>query len=174
MTQPITDAFAVVDLDGVPGVRVSRNNEEIGRSDDSGQVVVAVVPSLTTNMFEIADSDVPISISVRENQKTVVPAQGVGYLVHFDLRPIAAIEGRLLRGTKPLENLEFVLRSPASGERNLRTGHEGRFQVDQVESGRYQVSVSLSDGSCDATIDVPSSKEPIRKLGDVHCEIAKH
>ena len=170
VTRPVNDSFAVVDLNGVEDVRVSRNNELIGSTDRNGEIVIADVPSLSRNAIEIADEDVPISVSVPLNEQILVPADGVGYRVHFDLRHIASVTGRLVHGAVPVENHEFTLREPDAPPRSLRTGREGQFQIDQLSAGRYQVQVELEDGVCSAWIEVPQNREPIFQAGEVRCE----
>jgi outer membrane usher protein FimD/PapC len=178
VTQPVTDSFAVVELNGVEGVRVSRNNELIAATSATGEVLVARVPVLTRNDITIADGDVPISIAVPTNRQILVPAQGVGYRVRFDLRPVMSIVGTLVRdrgGIKvPVENTEMMVRSERTEALHARTGKDGFFQIDQIESGRYHLSADLEDGPCGVHVEVPAQRVPVLRLGEVKCEIAAH
>ena len=178
LTQPVTDAFAVVELNGVEGVRVSRNNELIGSTSAAGEVLIANVPVLTRNDIVIADADVPISISVPFNRQVLVPAQGVGYRVRFDLRPVLSIVGRLVRehgGARvAVENTALILRGERTGEIRARSGKDGFFQVDAIESGRYHLSADMEEGPCGAFVDIPLERTPVLRLGEVRCEIAAH
>jgi outer membrane usher protein len=176
LTQPVTDAFAVVDLNGIEGVRVTRNNEVMGRTTPSGEVLVSTMPALVRNDIEIADEDVPISIAVTQNQQLIVPAQGVGYRVRFDLRPITAVSGTLVverEGRRvPVENVELVVRSERTDPIHTRTARGGFFEIDRLETGRYHLSADLEEGPCGAYIDLPAHHEPVHRLGEVKCEIA--
>jgi outer membrane usher protein len=176
VTQPVTDSFAVVDLNGVEDVRVSRNNELIGSTNSSGQVLIANVPVLTRNDISIADEDVPISIAMQRNREVLVPAQGVGYHVHFDLHAIATIGGKLVRDRDgvivPVENTELIVRSERTDAMHTRTGKDGFFQIDQIEAGRYHLSADLEEGPCGAYVEVPEKREAVLRLGEVKCEIA--
>jgi outer membrane usher protein len=176
VTQPVTDSFAVVELNGVEGVRVSRNNELIGSTSPSGEVLVANVPVLTRNDILIADGDVPISISVPTNRLVLVPAQGVGYRVRFDLRPVMSVVGRMVRdrdGARiAVENTELIVRSERTEQTNSRTGKDGFFQIDQIESGRYHLAADLEEGPCGVHIEIPPERTPVLRLGEVKCEIA--
>jgi outer membrane usher protein FimD/PapC len=172
----VTDSFAVVELNGVEGVRVSRNNELIGSTGPSGEVLVANVPVLTRNDIAIADGDVPISISVPTNRQVLVPAQGVGYRVRFDLRPVMSIVGKLVRdrdGTRvAVENTEMSVRSEHTAALHARTGKDGFFQIDQIEAGRYYLLADLEEGPCGAYAEIPAERTPVLRLGEVKCEIA--
>jgi outer membrane usher protein FimD/PapC len=176
VTQPVTDSFAVVELNGVEGVRVSRNNELIGATSPTGEVLVANVPVLTRNDIVIADGDVPISISVPTNRQILVPAQGVGYRVRFDLRPLMSIVGKMVRdrdGTRVVvENTELTVRSERTEALHTRTGKDGFFQIDQIEVGRYHLSADLEDGPCGAYVEILPERTPVLHLGEVTCEIA--
>ncbi|QJR16697.1 fimbria/pilus outer membrane usher protein [Usitatibacter palustris] len=176
LTQPVTDSFAVVELNGVEGVRVSRNNELIGSTDSQGEVLIANVPVLTRNDIAIADEDIPISISVPANRQVLVPAQGVGYRVRFDLHPILSVVGRLVRdhnGVKvEVENTELIVRSERADSLRARTGKGGWFQFDQVEPGRYHLTADLEEGPCGVHVEVPAERTAVFRMGEVKCEIA--
>jgi outer membrane usher protein len=176
VTQPVTDSFAVVELNGVEGVRVSRNNELIGATSATGEVLVANAPVLTRNDITIADGDVPISIAVPTNRQILVPAQGVGYRVRFDLRPLMSIVGKMVRdrdGARVVvENTELIVRSERTDALHTRTGKDGFFQIDQIESGRYHLSADLEEGPCGAYVEIPPERTPVLRLGEVKCEIA--
>jgi outer membrane usher protein len=178
VSQPVTDAFAVVELNGVEGVRVSRNSELIGTTSTTGEILIANTPVLTRNDITIADEDVPISIAVPTNRLILVPAQGVGYRVRFDLRPLMSVVGKLVRDrdgtTVAVENTEMMVRSERTEAATSRTGKGGFFQIDQVESGRYHLSADLEEGPCGAYIEVPAERIPVLRLGEVKCGIAAH
>ena len=161
----MTDSFAVVELNGVEGVRVSRNNEVIGSTSATGEVLIANVPVLTRNDIVIADEDVPISIAVPFNRQVLVPAQGVGYRVRFDLRPIMSVVGTLVRerdGARvQVENTELIVRSERTEPQHTRTGKDGFFQFDQVEAGRYHLSADLEEGPCGAYVEIPPERTPV-------------
>ena len=176
ITQPVTDSFAIVELNGVEGVRVSRNNEVIGSTSTTGEVLIANVPVLTHNDIGIADEDVPISVAVPFNRQVLVPAQGVGYRVRFDLRPIMSVIGTLVHerdGTRvQVENTELIVRSERTEPLRSRTGKGGLFQLDQIEAGRYHLSADLEEGQCGAYVEIPAERTPVFRLGEVKCEIA--
>lgn len=176
ITQPVTDAFALVDLSGVPDVRVYRNNQEIGHTNAEGKLFIARVPSLTENAIRIADEDVPISVSVPVNTTTLVPGSGTGHLVSFDLRKISAARGRFFwdssDGPRALENAEITLHGERIGEVRTRTGKGGLFEFDQLETGTYSAVVQLREGPCKLLIEIPAERPSVIELGDVTCEIA--
>jgi len=107
-----------------------------------------------------------------------VPAQGVGYRVRFDLRPLMSIVGKLVRdrdGAKvAVENTELIVRSERTDALRARTGKDGFFQLDQVEAGRYHLSADLEEGPCGVHVEIPPDRTPVLRLGEVKCEIAAH
>ena len=176
LAQPVIDAFAVVDLAGVPDVHVYRNNQEIGKTNSKGQLFIADLPALTENEIRIDDGDVPISVSLSTNKVTVVPAVGAGLRVSFDLRKLSSAAGTLKaktpEGLKPIENIELMLRSERTDDVKLRTGRDGRFEIDQIETGRYHLAAPLAEGQCGVYIDIPEKRPSVLELGDLTCEIA--
>jgi len=176
--QPVIDAFAVVDLAGVADVRVYRNNQEIGRTNAQGELFIADLPALTDNEIRIDDGDVPISVSMPTNKVTVVPAVGAGLRVGFDLRRLSSVVGTLnvktADGLRPIENTELVLRSERTDDLKLRTGRGGRFEIDNVETGRYLLAAPLAEGQCGARIDIPERRPSVLELGEITCEIAAY
>jgi outer membrane usher protein len=177
VSQPVIDAFAVVDL-GVPGVRVYRNNQEIGKTNAQGELFISDLPALTENEIRFDDGDVPISYSMSTNRVSVVPAVGAGLRVKFDLRKLSSATGTLrvktAGGFKPVENIELVLRSERTDDVKLRTGRDGRFEIDQVETGRYHLAAPLADGQCGVYIDIPDKRPSALELGELTCEIAAY
>jgi outer membrane usher protein len=178
LAQPVIDAFAVVDLAGVPDVRVYRNNQEIGKTNAKGQLFIADLPALTDNEIRIDDGDVPISVSLSTNKATVVPAVGAGLRVAFDLRRLSSAVGTLkaktAEGLRPIENTELVLRSERTDDLKLRTGRDGRFEIDAIETGRYHLAAPLAEGQCGVHIDIPEKRPSVLELGEMTCEIAAY
>jgi outer membrane usher protein FimD/PapC len=112
------------------------------------------------------------------NKLMVVPAVGAGLRVSFDLRKLSSAVGTLRvktpEGLKPVENTELVLRSERTDAFKLRTGRDGRFEIDQVETGRYHLAAPLADGQCGVYIDIPEKRASVLELGELTCEIAAY
>ena len=176
--RPVVDSFAVVDLAGIPDVRVFRNNQEIGRTNAKGELFISDLPALTENEIRFDDSEVPISVSLSTNKVTVVPAVGAGLRVSFDLRKLSSAAGTLRaktpEGPKPIENIELTLRSERTDEVKLRTGRDGRFEIGQIETGRYHLAAPLAEGQCGVYIDIPEKRPSVLELGELTCEIAAY
>ncbi|RDS85860.1 fimbria/pilus outer membrane usher protein [Dyella psychrodurans] len=157
--QPVYDAFAVVRVPGVKGVRVYLENRLMGRTNANGTLVVAPLTSLSANSIRIAAEDLPIGVDVKDVVQTAVPNRKSGTLIVFQ------IAGQTAR--------EFVL-SDAQGHHlpvgsavtahatkvpeDTVVGNDGVVYLEDTVQGA-SIDVDLgNDRTCRATIPTPLPK----------------
>jgi outer membrane usher protein len=163
-TRQLDDSFAAVQLASpVEGVRVYSNNQEIGRTDRDGRVIVPRVGSFYETQISIEERDVPLDYSLGELRRVIAPPYRSGSLVTFDVRRLRAVEGRI-RGA---ENATVMLER--AGVRQLfETGRDGVYYVEDLAAGEYDAHV---DGlACRFKLVVPPSDRPIVSLPEVSCD----
>ena len=90
----IDDAFAVVDTDGVQGIRVERENRYMGTTDSNGQLLVPDMRSFDVNRISINPLDAPTDAAVPVTVREIRPQDRSGVVVHF---PVKASHSALLR-----------------------------------------------------------------------------
>jgi len=170
MTRPIHSSFAVVKVGDLDGVRVYRNNQQVGRTDADGVLVVPNITSYAYNALSIEQQDVPLGYSIPSLSETVVPPLGSGVLARFDVRRIRAFEGKL-RALLPEGEvaLEHVVISLHAGAQALMftTGYGGEFYLDGVEPGDYEASFETASGSCGFRLALPATGEVLAKLDTI-------
>lgn len=135
LTRPVNDSFSFVTVDRLPGVPVRVNNQEIGRTDASGVLVVPTLQSYTINDIDLAVKDIPMDYRIFEVNRKISPPIWSGSCVSLDAQKISAVSGALfMRKDGVKMPLEYVEMSVRVGDRNLShpTGRGGQFYVENI------------------------------------------
>ncbi len=171
--RPVEEAYALVRV-GVPGVMTYLENQEVGVTDDHGDVLVPALLARYANRLSIRVSDIPMDYDVGKVERVVAPMRKSGVIVRFDVTPIRAVTGRLRLET-PGAVQEGV---PGGGElvllqdgEELRapTSSEGRFFLQGARPGRHVAEVTWRGGTCRVTLEVPE-KPGLQDLGVAGCD----
>jgi outer membrane usher protein len=188
-TRPIQDAFALVRVPDVEGVRAYVNNQEVGRTDKRGDVLVPSLLSYYGNVLDISDQDVPLERTVGSVRKTVAPPYHGGALAVFPLQRVQSA-----RGTIQIDQRGSLL-TPAYGQLIVKycssgpcardaangtaatlespIGEGGEFYLENVPPGRHEAIVEFSGASaprrCLFTLDMPASSASSVALGALRC-----
>lgn len=171
-TRPVQDSFALVQVPGVKNVRVYASNNEVGKTDANGDLLVPNLLPYYGNRLSIQDSDVPLNYEVQDVEKTIAPPHRGGALVVFPVHQIRTVTGTLsVRGAKR----EFV---PAFGELTLTArgtsvqsplGRGGEFYFENIAAGTWDALIETHEGSCRFRLKVPAGTDPVVKLGHMTC-----
>jgi outer membrane usher protein len=174
LARPIHDAFALVRVGDVEGVRVYASNHEVTRTDGAGE---ALVPNLTAyfgNSLSIEEKDVPFDQTIGALRYLVAPPYRGGVVVAFPVSRIRAVTGHLFfRTAAGVEVATYAgLAIEVDGEtREMVVGKEGLFFVQDLIPGTYPARVFKGDRSCRFALDIPDSEEALTDLGEVYCEV---
>ncbi|MEK6779593.1 MAG: fimbria/pilus outer membrane usher protein, partial [Candidatus Deferrimicrobiota bacterium] len=172
-SRPIQDSFGLVTVGRLEGVRVYRNNQEIGRTDAKGKVFVPDLGSYYENQISVGDRDIPIDYSLSEVTRYVSPPLRSGSVIPFEVRKIQAVTGTLhvQSGGKvsPAESYEVKMQV---GEKEIAfpTGKGGELYLENVPPGTYRAVVEIPANPCSFDLTVPETDEMIVDLGRVICE----
>jgi outer membrane usher protein len=174
-TRQISDSFVAVQLGApVPGVRVYSNNQEIGRTDATGRLVVPHVGSYYETQIAIDEKDVPLEYTIGELRRLIAPAFRSGSQVAFDVRRLRAVEGLIrvpARGARvPADSLTGQLQAGAQTI-EFTTARDGRYYIENLPPGRYDATLAFEGKECRITLNVPESTASIAELPPVNaCE----
>jgi len=162
LTRHIEDSFVAVQLAApLEGVRVYSNNQEVGRTDREGRLLVPNVGSYQETQITIDETDVPLDHAIGSLRRVVAPAYRSGALLAFDVRRMRAVEGVILLKGRPAENAPFSL-----GGRESITGRGGRYYLEDLPPGRHEGRL----GACRFFLEVPKSVEAVTLLPEVACD----
>jgi outer membrane usher protein len=171
-TRPVTDSFAVIKVPGVEGVRGYLFNQEVGRTNSRGYLVVPNMLSYYGNTLSIEDKDIPLGYRIDATQQTLAPPLRGGVLASFPVHRLQAITGSI-RLTE--EGGEII---PAHGEFRIDSGGQhyesplgknGEFYFENLPAGPHSGIIEFNGRQCPIDIEVPQSTESFVKLGTLTC-----
>jgi outer membrane usher protein FimD/PapC len=171
-SRPIQDSFALAKVGDLKEVRVYLNNQEIGRTGNSGKILIPNLGSYYENQISINDKDIPMEYALSEVMKYVSPLLRSGSYIEFGTMKIQGFTGTLKvkvgQEIKPLEYIEFKLM--VEGKELLSpTGKGGEFYLENIKSGKYRGELRYLDKDYSFDIIIPKSDEIIVDLGEIIC-----
>jgi outer membrane usher protein len=171
-SRPTDGSFALVQAGGVPGIAVSKENNEVGRTGADGKLLVTGLQPYYATRLSLRDRDVPLEYDAGKTERLIgAPLRG-GAIVAFDLKRISAITGQL--GVM----MDGELQRPGNGELSviiegeLRTSPvtpDGRFFLERIPPGKHVMQAVWRAGSCRASITLPRGAPVIFDAGEVRC-----
>jgi len=100
LSRPIHDSFALVKVSDVEGVKVKYSNQDVGSTNNKGEVIVPGLISYYDNKLSIEPVDLPLEYNISETTKYVSTPYRSGGIVEFDVSKLQTFEGRLFFVTK--------------------------------------------------------------------------
>ncbi|MEW6375527.1 MAG: fimbria/pilus outer membrane usher protein [Thermodesulfobacteriota bacterium] len=172
-SRPIQDSFALVKVGDLKDVRVYLSNQEIGRTGNSGKILIPNLGSYYENQISINDKDIPIEYKISEVLKYVSPPLRSGSYIEFGATKIQGFIGmlkvRVGEEIKPLEYVEFKLL--VEGKELLSpTGKGGEFYLENIKPGKFRGEFKYLDKRYFFDIVIPKSEDVLVDLGEIICE----
>jgi len=173
-TRPVEESFALVRVPGVSGVRSYLSNQEVGRTDSRGDLLVPNLLPYYGNRLAIADVDVPFDYTVGATERLIAPPHRGGAVVSF---PVTRI--RRLTGSARLE-VDGKDVTPAYGRLTVTVdgvefaspvGKKGEFYLEDVPAGRHLAALEYRGVTCSFTLEVPATEDARASLGTVRCAV---
>jgi len=172
-TRPIQDSYALVRVPDVGGVRTYVSNQEVGRTNKAGNLLVPNLLSYYGNILNISDQDVPLDNTVAAVRKTVAPPYRGGALVVFPVQRVQSAQGRIqlvIEGETIAPSFGQLTVATTSGSVESPIGERGEFYLENLAPGPHDASVQFGDISCAFTLTMPISDAPAVALGTLRCE----
>ncbi|HET7843484.1 MAG TPA: fimbria/pilus outer membrane usher protein, partial [Xanthomonadales bacterium] len=167
LSRTIDDSFGVVRVRGYRDVRVYAQNQEIGRTDASGVLVVPRLLAYQRNALRIEQADLPFDAEFDALVQEAVPYARNGVVVDFAVHPA---RGALV--TFVQENGDAVppgARVRVEGsERTFAVAREGVAYLAGL-AARNRVAVRWRDRTCNAEFELPATGDPQPRLGPFVC-----
>jgi len=164
----IRDAFAVVSVGGLEGVRVYAENQEIGRTDKNGQVFVPGLYPYHKNQLRIEIDDLPLNASVGNTRADTMPYYRSGVVVNFDVRISNNVLFRavLPDGSPVPEGAIVHVQYP---DKRFPVGIDGKVYLEGIDRSSL-VEIRWNGASCELDVPFAAGSAIIEKLGDILCE----
>jgi outer membrane usher protein len=171
-SRPVEQSFALVRVPGVSRVRAFMSNQEIGRTDSRGNLLVPNLLPYYGNRLSIADVDVPLQLSIGSSEMTLAPPYRGGAVALFPVSREQRLTGRIaISGSGGLVVPVSGRLTVESGGRTIESpiGHGGQFYLEGLAPGSYQATAEHNTLTCRFTLRVPESDAPVVKLGTMQC-----
>jgi outer membrane usher protein len=168
---PVDGSYAVVSVPGVNGVTAFLNNQEVGRTDADGDLLIPGLTPHLANRLAIRDTDVPLEYRVSEVERVVAPTFRGGTVERFGVEAMRAVSGKLrLRleiGTVVPEWGEVAVETP--GKRIVSPiGRDGAFWLDELPSGTVEALIRWEGRLCRFTLSIPVAAG-VSDVGTIDC-----
>lgn len=168
-TNPVDQGYALVRVPDVAGVRAYLNNNEVGRTDRRGDLVVTGLEPYYGNRLSISDLDVPLDHAIASTERVIAPAPRSGALVAFPVRRARLVRGRVdvLGVDAAYGELQVI-----SEERTFVSpvGKGGEFELEDLLEGSWPAKLRFRGGACSLVVDVPADDRAIVDVGVLYCD----
>lgn len=175
-TRPIQDSYGLVRVPDVGGVRTYVSNQEVGRTNKDGNLLVPNLLSYYGNILNISDQDVPLDNSVAAVRKIVAPPYRGGALVVFPVQRVQSAQGVIqleIDGETIVPSFGQLTVITSNGPVESPIGERGEFYLENLAPGPHDASVEYGDTSCAFTLNMPISAAPAVALGTLPCEVRR-
>ncbi len=173
-TRPVQGSFALVEVPNVPGVRTYLSNQEIGRTNRRGKILIPDLLPYYGNDLRIEDQDIPLDFAIGQTQQLIAPPFRGGAIARFDVRRSRNYVGRalLVRGERRI--------IPSLGQLTLRQGDQtyvspltnnGEFYFDTLEAGTYAAELAYEQVRCAFRVTLPETDDLFTDLGELVCQL---
>ncbi|WP_236193884.1 fimbria/pilus outer membrane usher protein [Pseudomonas faucium] len=164
----IDDAFVVVSTDGYADVPVRYENQEIGRTDKRGHLLVPYSSGYYRGKYEIDPMDLPPDVLAPEVEQRVAVRRGSGYLLEFPLKRVLAASIELVDGSRQPLKLGSKVTHQQSGSQAV-VGWDGLVYLENLSAhNNLQVAIE-GGGQCQVEFDLPPGQGSIPLIGPLEC-----
>ncbi|WP_430309439.1 fimbria/pilus outer membrane usher protein [Pseudomonas sp. PONIH3] len=165
----IDDAFVVVSTSGYADVPVRYENQQIGRTDRNGHLLVPYSSGYYRGKYEIDPMDLPADVLAPQVEQRVAVRRGSGYLLEFPLKRVMAASLMLVDGNQQELKLGSRVRHQESGVEAV-VGWDGLVYLENLAPhNRLQVD-KADGGQCQVAFDLPEGEGPIPLIGPLVCQ----
>ncbi|MGZ6141840.1 MAG: fimbria/pilus outer membrane usher protein, partial [Myxococcales bacterium] len=137
-SRPVQEGFALIQVPGVEGVRGYLNNQEIGRTNSAGNLLVPSLQPYYGNRLKIGDADVPIDYELGKTEQVIATPLRGGALVRFDVQRVRSVTGLVRVGDRVPAYGELAVAGQVSP-----IGARGEFWLDHVGVGRHRARIEF-------------------------------
>lgn len=164
----IEDSFAVVDTDGLPGIGVLQENRPVGKTDQNGLLFIEDLRAYENNRLSIDPNDVPMDVSLTNDQLDVKPNDRSGVLAKF---PIHHTNGATLR-LVDAHHVPLPLGSVATlvnGGTQAMVGYEGVTYFEGLAPHNQLTVATAGRPDCTVKFDYLPRAGGIPEIGPLIC-----
>lgn len=159
-SRPVNDSFGIVMVEGLPDVKATLNNQNMGRTNRWGRLVIPNMSSYQFNQVSVDAANISMNYSLTGVNATISPAQWSGACVSFHAKQARSVTGMLyIKRGGEREPAEFgEIRLSVNGrEARFPTGKGGEFYIEN-SLPQEQAMDGLDPRSCRAALEQRNGK----------------
>jgi len=164
----VNDAFVVISTDGHPDVPVNYENQQVGKTDNDGYLLISGVSAYYPARYSIDTLDLPANTSLTETEKRVALQRHSGYLIKFPMKQqrVASVILQTEDGNAiPVGSRVWLAEGPSAP-----VGYEGiAFLEGLADVNPLRITLA-GGGSCFATLTLTANPEhKLQTYGPLTC-----
>ena len=174
-TRPVDQGFGLIEVPGRAGVRGYINNQEVGRTDGDGDLLVPEMIPYYANRVSIADEDLPMDFKIDATERLLG-----GAVARFAVERLQAVTGSVVMnvGGTDVNPAYGQLVVHAGGQAATQAGLEdkvsplgraGEFYFEGLPPGSYGAELDSAVGTCRFQLVVPASDKSMIDAGRTKC-----
>jgi outer membrane usher protein len=168
----IDSSFAIAHVADQPDVRVYRDNQLVGRTNEDGYVILPGLRAYEDNQIRVEQADLPLDVAVAALNMKAVPAFRSGMLLDFPIeRSRGALLTVLLENGEPLPSLAVVTIQGQTD--SFPTGLRGEVYISHL-ADRNRLRATWPGGACEFDAAYTPSTDPLPRLGPFECRATAH
>lgn len=161
----IQDAFATVEVGGIPHVTVYLDNQPIAQTDAGGQALVPYLRSFDVNRLSIDPLQLPLDATLNDPQVQVVPPYRSGVLVRF---PVKRERSGVFKLTRPDGSPVPAGAIVKFQGEDFPVGLDGLTYVTGYDHGTSG-EARWNGGQCTFRLPPPPEDQPQPDVGTIAC-----
>lgn len=161
------DAFAIVEIPGLAGIDVYKDNQLVGRTDSDGRAVVHGLLPYDRNSVRIDATQLPLDVQAGVTEWNVVPRRGGAVRVYSDAHHANGAVFRLLSEDGAPVPAGTVIHRVGTGD-TFPVGHDGFSYVTGLEESA-SFYAQWDENTCVFELNDPASGETLPDLGETVC-----
>jgi outer membrane usher protein len=169
LSNTISDSFAIVDTNGLKGVRVLQENRAVGRTNGAGQILVPDLRAFDINRIAIDATDVPMDSRIDVSAREVRPQDRSGVMVRFGVQASRAALLRLVdTAGRPISVGSTA--TLATTKVTVPIGYDGEAYLQDL-GPHNKVDVEWAQGQrCSVVFDYTPDPGRIPRIGPLKCQ----
>jgi outer membrane usher protein len=165
----IAQSFGIAQVAEYENVKVYRSNQEAGRTNSRGYLMIPNLLPYYSNTLRAEDSDLPFDCRIESTTVTAVPYFRSGVTVRFPIKPVRGATVTMVRPDGTFLPPGTVLRRPDVLE-EWYVALKGLAYLTELPVGEVKGRAETEKGTCTFTLMVPKDLSSVPDLGTVVCK----
>ena len=167
LSRRIDQSFAVVHISDYPNVRVLADNQPAGRTDPHGNALIPQLRAYDINLISVDPRDIPLDAEIGTLKLQATPNFRSGIEVKFPIkRSRGATFTLILENGQPLPVGAWVQK--IKSKEIFTVGYKGEVYINNLSS-ITQLRATWKNQTCEFTIQLITSSDPLPDLGTILC-----